>query len=541
MLTRKPYLIGSFCFLLLLVAFQFFSMNMGFEGDHFTHRYDQARADALMPVDVPPQAPAYYLVGQEDDPAFLCARWMLARLKLPYSTADQLDAQAYASAPQTLLLAADMAALGEENALRAYLRAGGQVIFLRLPDDLPKAGALLDDLGILSVGESITCEQMEIYEGLLLGGMVRYKELPFTGRRLRLNSLCKVWACMWEGDPNRRTLEVPLLYEKRVGEGIVHVANGPFFEDASGIGLLTGLLAIPREAFLYPVVNAMTVSLVNFPLLTADSPAIRDVYARNAYQVCRDVFWPDLASALRENRLTATAFVPDMAAEGRAGELAFFLRALSDHHGEIGLTAPMTGLPEIAERYPDYGLFAALGEAVNESIRCVVRPLSIQDAGFSLDGSVLYPLLTQGHAFDEAENLRLRGFASGLYLIHHGVDMSLPLLLAEPDHAWQQMSRDLASTLNDSMAPYPAMRRRNASAASVDMLAYGRIQPAIEGSQAGLSIQSGLAAETCFLLRTKREIASAQGLAYTRVEKGVYLLTLSGSSASLTWKEASAP
>ncbi len=544
MLTHKPYLISSCCFLLMLVAFQYFAMNVGFEGYQYTHHYAQTDAEQIFSAAASAKptegSGAVCLVGQETDSAFRNAIWMLERLKLPYTTARDLNDEASIQGTQTLLIAASVGALENEALLYSYLQAGGQAIFLRLPGGIERTDWLLEMLGLLRVEGDVTYDQFEVYDGLLLGGMVRYQEAPVAAKHIRVNSVCKVLACMWEGDPDHREDEVPLIYEKRVGKGVVHVVNAPFFEDPSSIGILTSLLSIPREAFVYPVVNSMTVTLRNYPMLTADESLLRSVYARDAYQTCRDVLWLGLSSMLSENNLRATAFLPPMDLEGRESELAFFMRALSDHHSELGLTAPMAVPPSVHAAYPDYDFYTAWGDAVGSDTRCVVRELNVEEDGAAYrESPALYPLLTKGFIYNESENFRLRGFATGMYMVHHGVDMALPLLLEEPEHAWQQMAREMASTLHDSTKPFLEMRRQSASEGSLDMMTYEAVQPSVTITEQGLTLRSGLEeVEACFLLRTRHEIGDAEGLRVEKLQEGAYLLTLEDTQGSLSWKES---
>ncbi len=551
MLTRKPYFIASLCFAVMLVAFQYFAMNAGFEAYQYGSPYDQTRADQVA-ADVAQTAPGkaalmVCLIGDDNDAAVRSASWMLGQLKLTYEAFEQLSAEVYAQEPQTLLIAADVPELGDISRLAAYLEEGGQAIFLRLPGEIGQSQPLMDLLGVLEIGAAVTCERFEAYEGLLLGGMVRYEKtddptvpyISLTAPRIRVNSLCKVWACMWAGEPNDRMLEVPLIFEKRQGQGITQVVNAAFMEDASGIGILTALLSIPREAFVYPVVNAMTIALRNYPLLSADEAPLRLVYARDAYQTCRDIIWPELSAMLADQDLRATAYLPAIPMEQYESELPFFMRVLSQRHSELGLTAPATVSPTLAAAYPHYRFCAAWGETAGEDTKAIVRMLNIADPGVALQQNpAVYPVLTEGYRFDPATDFRLRGFATGLYMVHHSVNLALPLLLQSPEHAWQQMAREMASTFHDSTLPFPQMRRECASAGSLDMLAYRAQQLAFTVDERGLLMKGGLPhTQTYCILRTKRTIASADGLSFEQLEKGVYLLALEGEEGSIVWEE----
>ncbi len=535
-MNQRSYILASAYFIVLVIVFQALSMNVDFSGELYSNRYNYtAEAKIRENVETRTLSTDYLLVGQNGDDTFRSIQWMMNSLKKPVRAVAQLAESDLAAAPVGIIVTtSDMGALGDLALVTDYVRAGGQLILARLPDQNAAMTAdFLETLGILSIGNTVTYEQCELYEGLLLGGMVRYEELPLTARRLDLSSLCKVWATMWLGDPIYRDDVVPLVYERRLDSGVIAVVNGAFLSDIDGIGILSALLALNQDAFITPAVNAATLSLVNFPYLEGDTQILASLYARNAFATNQALIWPDLSHVLLAGDMRATAFLPvgvNGQNEAQVQLISFLMRALSELNSELGLMEGFTGIETLQENFPNYEYFATYGETPAEGSRVVVREVQGTDDDFALLGGdvVRYPALTTGYNDSEAVNLSIRGFASGLFMIHHAVDLAPPIRLASNADNWQELNRPLSRLVSSAVRPYPKMARLKASEALQNMLRYTLSTPEYTFDDQGVTIDSGISDTSYFLLRTRKSIASTEGLTLTELEDDVYLVRLSG-------------
>lgn len=552
-MTSKTYFVASLFFILLVILFQALSVGMDFTGELYINDFDASAREAIVEgatayTGVSPDGVGgpYVLLGTPGDAAFESLAWMLDTLKLPYVTQTGMDEAAYALSPKGVVSAYDtLVPLGDLSRFADYVQSGGQAVFTRLPlATNAQEEAFLVSIGILDVGGNVTYEQVEFYEGLLLGGMARYSELPIEARSLTLSNLCKIWAMMWEGDPDDREDEIPLLFERRYGEGVICVSNTPFLTQPDGIGFLQAMLAIGQDAFITPAVNAATLSLLNFPCLEGDAQRVEQVYLRNARKTIRDIFWSDLSHMLRSNGLSATAFISDANiafGDDDAQLFAFLIRSMAESRSELGWMGPVSFSETLEATFPQYGFFTAYGAPLADT-RTVVLPLADMESGSSqADTVVRYPILTQGFDNTDGINLSVRSFASALYMIHHAVDMSRPLTLAEDGDTWNALNRSLSRFLYDAITPYPAMRRLNVTDASAGWLSYQLASPTYRYAPEGVTIYSGLQTQACFLLRTHLPIGGTEGLTVEALEDTIYLVTLRGTQGRILWAEEGSP
>ncbi len=543
-MRTRSYLLASVYFVLLVFVFQALSLNVDFTGELAGNSFDAVQLGRIVSgakaAGASPAGAEYLIIGTEDDPAYEPLKWMMERLRLPVKTAATMDAVYLVENPKCVLVAArETEALGDLARLQSYVEQGGQVVFAQAPQRVTDDDrAFFEAAGILSVGDTVTYKQAEFYQGLLVGGMVRYKDLPLTARQMELSSLCKVWATMWQGDPDAREAVVPLVYEKRLAAGVFCVVNGPFLQDLDGIGILTGVLAVGQDAFAYPVVNACTLSLLNFPTVSGDTAKLLSVYARDAVQANRALLWPDIGYILRANGMAATAFLPtdiNPWDTGQSALIGYLMRALSELESELGFMTPTENRAAAAEAFPKYGFFAEYGDDTDDTAKGHVFSITGGAADFAYQpgAPVSYPAMTEGYDDSEVMNLKARGFASGMYYIHHAADMSPPLLLETPADNWQQLNQPLARLISAMVAPYSEMQRLRVSDGVLAMLRYQLVTPSVQVSAEGIAIETGLSEPSYFLLRTHKALAGAADCQVTELEEGIYLVCVQGERGTI--------
>jgi hypothetical protein len=564
----KTYFLSSLMFLLLIFIFLFVSAGIDYTGELYTNNFDDSVRQELIDIAATRELSSanntddpdsvnlvnrggdkpYLLVGSPMDAAYDSLSWMLKALKLGFQTVEIIPDDARLNAYRGVILAGtSLSALGNLDALFTYVDNGGHVLFSQLPATSgDEQEDFLETVGVLEVDSYVRYEQCEFYEGILLGGMVRYDELPIRARHITISNLCKIWGVMWEGDPDARDDEVPLIFERRYGDGVFCLVNGPFLTENYGVGFLQGLLAIDETALVTPVVNAATLSLVDFPFLDGDPAKLQEVYARDALSTVRDILWIDLSYTITQNDLSATAFIPSSDIEYNVSYEEFFrflVRSMSESGSELGFMGKLNFESELRDALPDYGfnaIYSAGGElSLGEEggYATVVTPLEDMTVEFaSYSGEVVnYPVLTSGYSDADEMNLITRGYAAGLMMIHHALDMAPPVLLDDPNFLWKDMNDSFTIFLYAALYPYRFIERLSVSNASNSFFTYQLTQPELQYTAYGLTISSGIDLPSTFLLRTRLNPEAVSGLTLTELEEDIYLVNMSGSEGSVRW------
>ena len=114
-------------------------------------------------------------------------------------------------------------------------------------------------------------------------------------------------------------------------------------------------MAQEKECFLYPIVNAQTISLLNYPYLSNENEEkIKEIYSRSADDLARDILWPNIVQILKNykspfNFFTATQLDYWDRVEANINYLDFYYREIGKMSGSMGLS-----LDQVSQANLDY-------------------------------------------------------------------------------------------------------------------------------------------------------------------------------------------
>lgn len=186
-----------------------------------------------------------------------------------------------------------------------YVEAGGKLLWAINPWKLEEGfRSIYRKLGIIEYGEYIEINEYSFAEELIPGS----KGLTFSGEEFtdtamqyRLEDYCKVYL---------ETIEeqIPLIWSTAYGKGKSVFCNMTALSEKFHTGVLCGCILALQEEFLYPVLNAKTVFLDDFPSMqyNSESMVIQEEYNRTVKAFYRDIWWPDMQSVAKRYGLKYT-------------------------------------------------------------------------------------------------------------------------------------------------------------------------------------------------------------------------------------------
>jgi hypothetical protein len=243
-----------------------------------------------------------------------------------------------------------------------YADMGKTMIFTKLPDyELIKScKQLANFFGIeKAVSRKVVADGFKIFSNYMIGGEKIYENSKFSLPYFYLSPGYEVY-CVGLFD-NQKELGIenkelpPLLWRTRTGNSFVFVVNGQIFKGAPLLGILTGFMAQEKECFLYPIVNAQTISLLNYPYLSNENEEkIKEIYSRSADDLARDILWPNIVQILKNykspfNFFTATQLDYWDRVEANINYLDFYYREIGKMSGSMGLS-----LDQVSQANLDY-------------------------------------------------------------------------------------------------------------------------------------------------------------------------------------------
>lgn len=72
-------------------------------------------------------------------------------------------------------------------------------------------------------------------------------------------------------------------------------------KDSTALGLLNGMITEASKYYIYPVVNAQNLSMINFPAFADENDEeMMKLYSQSVTGMTRDIMWPSLISIVEK-------------------------------------------------------------------------------------------------------------------------------------------------------------------------------------------------------------------------------------------------
>ncbi|MDF2484402.1 MAG: putative rane protein [Herbinix sp.] len=256
--------------------------------------------------------------------------------------------------------------------LYAYADLGKTMIFTRLPDyrEVIAQEKLASFFGISTgVTGNILADGIKIFSGFMINKERIYSKGDFYGEEddtsvnvpyYSLAAGYEVYAVGLLEDQEELGMKdeelPPLLWRTRIGNAFVFVVNSDIFSGISLLGVLNGFMAHESDCYVYPIINAQTISLVNYPYLSKENEeSMQKLYSRSSEAVARDLLWPNIIQILKNYGSSYSFFMsPQLDYQDGIGPsdnfTEFYLREIRKLPGDMGLSLGQvsdTGLKEI--------------------------------------------------------------------------------------------------------------------------------------------------------------------------------------------------
>ncbi len=253
------------------------------------------------------------------------------------------DFSAYRTA---VIVFQDLDALGAHASdLLEWVQNGGRTMLFCAPNSTPTFHFLSRYMGIAEGGTTYASfAGVDLKDGFMIGSKdfnFHWGEPMTTAISCRLNESATVYA---ESDDD---VHIPLIWSADCGKGRFVVMNVGFAEKATR-GLTCAAYSLLEDTCIYPVINASTFFLDDFPspVPMGDGTYIRRDYNRDIASFYSNVWWPDVLSLCDKYGIRYTGMLIDDYSEEVDGyfpqqkdteRFTHFGSLLLDNGGEIGL------------------------------------------------------------------------------------------------------------------------------------------------------------------------------------------------------------
>lgn len=266
--------------------------------------------------------------------------------------------------PGMLILESEKYALDDNLKKIEELEQKGVIIVfgcLEDPKNIEKNQELQDFLGIYKiVSQKTELTGAKLFEGLLLGGEVIYETPEDKDERDRQDLQLNVpWYQVGSGtktymvglldqSKQKETVEneeLPtLIWRNGIRNGSIFCVVGDYMKDSTALGLLDGMVAEASSYYIYPVVNAQNLSMINFPVFADENnEQMMELYSQSITGMARDIMWPSFISIVEKGGLKMTCFMQPQTnyedgIEPTSRDLVFYLKQMKEQNAEAGLS-----------------------------------------------------------------------------------------------------------------------------------------------------------------------------------------------------------
>jgi hypothetical protein len=371
MLTKHNYFVITMLFFVIFVLF----MLVNVTNDYLTRDAVNPRTDSQAVADASESIGEAELTGDNgvmvtDHPraviltpdadglyASLLSEWCIYQ-KYPYQIYETLPAAEEIADAAYILVGDYPVDQGNLPLFKAYAKNGQNLIFTSLPayKTLAASPALADYFGIQTCVEpGRELSGIQFFDGFFVGERRVYTDGDDYGDEdedthisidyylLRAGYLVFAQGMLSDDTVDYQDLP-PILWRTFTENSNIYVINTDLFENKALLGVLSAFAAQTEEFYIYPVVNAQTISVVDFPLLAEENTeTLRQMYSRDCEELSSNVLWPGIDMILRNYHAEYSFFMASQLDYEDPGEpeddlLTFYYKEIMKQSGALGLS-----------------------------------------------------------------------------------------------------------------------------------------------------------------------------------------------------------
>ena len=433
-------------------------------------------------------------------------------------------------------------------------------------DAIRNNSELMDFLGIQSVAaKEKQLTGAKLFEGFLLGGEEWYQtsendkyaeekqDLDLTVPWYQIGSGTKAYmvGLIKEKTGEKEAIrneDVPsLIWRNGIDNGSVFAVCGDYMKDSTAIGILDGMMAEANTYYIYPVVNAQNLAVVNFPELSdVNSDEIQNLYSRSSMGLQRDILWPALISAMDLSHLRVTAFLHKEDTKNNDSDtdtLHFYLKQLKEQNGEAGIlldqanTASLQSYLASSGSQYQYGAFyiedpsmafyeEQKDQPVFENIRTLMCPYSGAHPVLSYynDDVTLQEATSDGVHYTFSDDIRMRSIQTALGYTGIVLDLRDVFWPNGTSDGWEVLQERLTSNLRTYWKKFSCFDSTTLSESDQ------RVRKFLNMNYEATYLNKEIVLKTTqqdswFVLRTHdAPIQKISGAAWSKIEKDAYLI-----------------
>ena len=492
--------------------------------------------------------------------------------------------------PGMLILESEKYALDDNLKKIEELEQKGVIIVfgcLEDPKNIEKNQELQDFMGIYKiVSQKTELTGAKLFEGLLLGGEVIYETPEDKDERDRQDLQLDVpWYQVGSGtktymvglldqSKQKETVEneeLPtLIWRNGIRNGSIFCVVGDYMKDSTALGLLDGMVAEASSYYIYPVVNAQNLSMINFPVFADENnEQMMELYSQSITGMARDIMWPSLISIVEKGGLKMTCFMHPQTdyedgIEPTSRDLVFYLKQMKEQNAEAGLSLQYKNAGSLRDKLnqdaeffrkadSSYKYGAAYTEEKDlDTVKALMNTELMKNVStlvceytedepvisYCTDSVTLQSVTSDGMNYTYSDDIRMRSIQSSLGYTNVMLNMQKIFWPERKKDRWQIMQKRFSSNLLTYWKKFTGFDSTTLSESNTRTRTFLNLDFSETRTDDEITLKTSESG-SWFILRTHgEEIEEIEGGTQKKLEDDVYLIQAQDTTVKIQVKTA---
>ena len=492
--------------------------------------------------------------------------------------------------PGMLILESEKYALDDNLKKIEELEQKGVIIVfgcLEDPKNIEKNQELQDFLGIYKiVSKKTELTGAKLFEGLLLGGEVIYETPEDKDERDRQDLQLNVpWYQVGSGtktymvglldqSKQKETVEneeLPtLIWRNGIRNGSIFCVVGDYMKDSTALGLLDGMVAEASSYYIYPVVNAQNLSMINFPVFADENnEQMMELYSQSITGMARDIMWPSLISIVEKGGLKMSCFMQPQTnyedgIEPTSKNLVFYLKQMKEQNAEAGLSLQYKNAESLRDKLnqdaeffrkadSSYKYGAAYTEEKDlDTVKALMNNELMKNVStlvceytedepvisYCTDSVTLQSVTSDGMNYTYSDDIRMRSIQSSLGYTNVMLNMQKIFWPERKKDRWQIMQKRFSSNLLTYWKKFTGFDSTTLSESNTRTRTFLNLDFSETRTDDEIILKTSESG-SWFILRTHgEEIEEIEGGTQKKLEDNVYLIQAQDTTVKIQVKTA---
>lgn len=455
------------------------------------------------------------------------------------------------------------------------------------PKNIEKNQELQDFLGIYKiVSQKTELTGAKLFEGLLLGGEVVYETPEDKDERDRQDLQLNVpWYQVGSGtktymvglldqSKQKETVEneeLPtLIWRNGIRNGSIFCVVGDYMKDSTALGLLDGMVAEASSYYIYPVVNAQNLSMINFPVFADENnEQMMELYSQSITGMARDIMWPSLISIVEKGGLKMTCFMQPQTnyedgIEPTSRDLVFYLKQMKEQNAEAGLSLQYKNAESLRDKLnqdaeffrkadSSYKYGAAYTEEKDlDTVKALMNTELMKNVStlvceytedepvisYCTDSVTLQSVTSDGMNYTYSDDIRMRSIQSSLGYTNVMLNMQKIFWPERKKDRWQIMQKRFSSNLLTYWKNFTGFDSTTLSESNTRTRTFLNLDFSETRTDDEITLKTSESG-SWFILRTHgEEIEEIEGGTQKKLEDNVYLIQAQDTTVKIQVKTA---